>query len=384
MKYKKNILVVTSRYPLPVRGGDKLRIVEIMKYLSKENCVDLISIGNYQKKVNFINKQFIFKNGLFNQSLQMINSFFNNEPLQIGLFKNSNMKNKIDIISKNYDVIIFHLIRTTYYIPTGYNGKKILEMTDLISKNYGTIEKNMNNLNPLKFLYKFEKKRLEKFEKINIKKFDWNIFVNKKDLKKSYINNNKKKGLIKFIGNGTELKEKIYSKKITKNNLIFFGNINSLANRSACIDFIKNFLPTLKLKYPQLKFIILGNCSVLLKIFFKFLGVTVYSNIKNLSDHSQHSLAGICNVKIQSGLQNKILDYTSLGIPVLANKISNNFEFLTKQDLLIYNDDQDFFIKLDKLKNNKKFRTKISSNCYLKTRKHYKWNDVLKEYSSII
>ena len=128
----------------------------------------------------------------------------------------------------------------------------------------------------------------------------------------------------------------------------------------------------------------MGNCSVLLKIFFKFLGVTVYSNIKNLSDHSQHSLAGICNVKIQSGLQNKILDYTSLGIPVLANKISNNFEFLTKQDLLIYNDDQDFFIKLDKLKNNKKFRTKISSNCYLKTRKHYKWNDVLKEYSSII
>ena len=56
MKYKKKILVVTSRSSLPVRGGDKLRIVEIMKYLSKENCVDLISIGKYQKKVNFINK----------------------------------------------------------------------------------------------------------------------------------------------------------------------------------------------------------------------------------------------------------------------------------------------------------------------------------------
>ena len=35
MKYKK-ILVVTSRYPVPVRGGDKLRIFQIIKYLSKK------------------------------------------------------------------------------------------------------------------------------------------------------------------------------------------------------------------------------------------------------------------------------------------------------------------------------------------------------------
>ena len=126
MKYKKKILVITSRYPLPVRGGDKLRIVEIIKYLSKKNSVDLVSIGDYQKKVNFINKQFTFKNNLLNKSKQVLNSFFKNEPLQIGLFKVHEMKNKIEEISKNYDVIIFHLIRTTYYVPKNYNGRKIL------------------------------------------------------------------------------------------------------------------------------------------------------------------------------------------------------------------------------------------------------------------
>ena len=58
MKYKK-ILFVTSRYPFPVTGGDKLRISEVMKFLSKKNKLDLISIGNENKKINFIKNQYV-------------------------------------------------------------------------------------------------------------------------------------------------------------------------------------------------------------------------------------------------------------------------------------------------------------------------------------
>ena len=48
--------------------------------------------------------------------------------MQIGLFKIPEMKKKIMEISMNYDVIIFHLIRSAYYLPKNYSGKKILEM----------------------------------------------------------------------------------------------------------------------------------------------------------------------------------------------------------------------------------------------------------------
>ena len=55
-------------------------------------------------------------------------------------------------------------------------------------------------------------------------------------------------------------------------------------------------------KYSGLK-----NSSIL-KIFFKLRGIDIISNIDSLKNYSMNSLAGICNVKIQSGLQNKILD----------------------------------------------------------------------------
>ena len=96
MKYKK-ILVVTSRYPVPVRGGDKLRIFQIIKYLSKKNKVDLISIGNSKTKINYINKQFVFKNTFSNKIYQIIKSIILREPMQIGLFKLPEMKDKVNI-----------------------------------------------------------------------------------------------------------------------------------------------------------------------------------------------------------------------------------------------------------------------------------------------
>ena len=58
-------------------------------------------------------------------------------------------------------------------------------MTDLISKNYDTVEKNLSNLNLLKYIYKFEQKKLQQYETKMSKKFNRVIFVNKDDLENS-------------------------------------------------------------------------------------------------------------------------------------------------------------------------------------------------------
>lgn len=376
----KKILVVTPRYPFPVTGGDKLRISEIIKFLSKNNKIDLISIGKKEKKVSFIKKQFIFKNNIFSQSFNIFKSLINDEPLQVGLYKVPKMKDEIEKICKNYDVIIFHLIRTAYYVPKFFRGKKILEMTDLISENYKTIEKNLSSINPLKYLYKFENKKLIEYEIKQYSKFNNLVIVNKSDLKNSNIPKKK----LSIIGNGTHLKKNIYFKKNKKNNIIFFGNINSLANRSACLDLINNYLPILNKDFSQLKLKIVGNCSNILKLFFWLKGINVVSNIDFLKNYCENSLAGICNVKIRSGLQNKILDYTSIGLPIIINKDSNNFKSLKGKNILQFQSKRQFFAHIKKLSLQDHFRKYCSSTNYNKTMKYYKWNKVLKNYSKLI
>ena len=383
MKYKKKILVISSRYPYPVRGGDKLRIAEIIRFLGKENSIDLMTVGGEKIKSKYINNQYIFKNNIFNKVYQIFLSIFKNEPLQVGLYNIPKMKDEIKKKCNNYDVIIFHLIRTASYLPAEFKGKKILEMTDLISKNYQTTLESLSFLNPLYLIYKIEKKLLIKYEEKIFNKFDKIVLVNDKDIYKSKVKAKFRKK-IEIIGNGSHIKKNIYIKNKSKKSIIFFGNINSLANRTACYDFVNNVIPNLKKIDPEIKFKILGNCSFLLKIYFSLKKVKCYPNIKKLSDYSKDALAGICNVKIQSGLQNKILDYTSHGIPAIINPESNNFKFFSNKDVLIYKNDNSLLKYLSKLKEDLKFRSNISKNCHRKTKKYYNWNKILKKYKSII
>ena len=121
-----------------------------------------------------------------------------------------------------------------------------------------------------------------------------------------------------------------------------------------------------------------------MKIYFKLQGVEVISDIKELANYSKYTLAGICNVQIQSGLQNKVLDYASIGLPVLINKTSNNFKFLSNKDVLIFNNNHEFFVQLNKLVSNSEFGKKISKSSHMKIKKYYNWNNILKQYSKII
>ena len=219
-----------------------------------------------------------------------------------------------------------------------------------------------------------------KYEIKQTTKFNNLVIVNKNDVK----NSNMPKEKLSIIGNGTHIQKNIYSKKNKKNNIIFFGNINSLANRSACLDLVNNYLPTLNKDFSKLNLKIIGNCSNILKIFFWFKGVNIISNIYLLKNYCENSLAGVCNVKIHSGLQNKILDYTSIGLPVIISKASNNFQFLKGKNILQFENKRQFFAHIKKLSSEIQFRNYCSSTNYKKTMRYYKWKKILKDYSKLI
>ena len=164
----KKVLIVTTKFPFPLFSGDKLRIYNIFKYLSKKNKVDLIYTEpkeNFKKKIRFIDKTIFIKTRRIEKYFNILFFFIMGKPLQVGYFFSSEMRAKINEIKKDYDAIIFHLIRSGEFLPKNYEGTKILEMTDLISKNYSQLYKKLRFINPLKYLYLIEQVLLEKYEK---------------------------------------------------------------------------------------------------------------------------------------------------------------------------------------------------------------------------
>ena len=113
--------------------------------------------------------------------------FITGKPLQAGYFFSSKMKEKINAIQKNYDCIIFHLIRSTEFLPDNYKGTKILEMTDLVSSRYFQLYKNLSFLNPFKYLYFLEYILSKKYEKKLINFFNHIVLVSNKTISQLHL-----------------------------------------------------------------------------------------------------------------------------------------------------------------------------------------------------
>jgi len=381
------ILFISTRYPFPIFSGDKLRSFGILKFLSKKNQVDLVCLGKrdeMQKKLAFCRNIKVFHLGFLPRIINTIFSFLKLEPLQNGFCLSNKMKNYIDNVEGKYDTIICHLLRSSQYLPNKFNGKKILEMTDLPSLNYQQLINQLSIFNPLKYIYAIEKFLVYGYEKKISAKFHNIVFISNKDALEAKKKISPRK--VSVIGSADNFVSKLFKYTQNNNKIIFIGNINYIPNKLACYYFAKNILKKINLKYPKIKFHVIGNIRYLDKIFLgKHKNVIIHGKINNLKNVVKNSICGLCNVRVSTGFQYKTLTYMSYGIPViLSTNAFVNTKFKKNKEVLVFRNDEELIKNIYYLKNNKRKANQLSINSQKIIKKKYNQNKVLLKYNKII
>ena len=381
------ILFISTRYPFPIFGGDKLRSFGILKFLSKKNHVDLVCLGKreeVQKNLAFRGNIKVFHLSFLTRIINTIFSFLKLEPLQNGFCLSNEMKNYIDNVEDKYDTIICHLLRSSQYLPNKFKGKKILEMTDLPSLNYQQLINQLSILSPLKYIYAIEKFLVYRYEEKISGKFHNIVFVSNKDAQEAKKKISQKK--ISVIGSADNFVSKLFKYKKNNNKIIFIGNINYIPNKLACYYFAKNILKKINLKYPKIKFHVIGNIGYLNKMFLsKYRNVVIHGKVNNLKNVIKNSICGLCNLKVSTGFQNKTLTYMSYGIPtILSMNAFVNTKFKKNREVLVFRNDEELIKNIYFLKNNKAKANQLSINSQKIIKKKYNRNKVLSKYNKII
>ena len=381
------ILFISTRYPFPIFSGDRLRSFSILKFLSKKNQVDLVCLGKrneMQKNLAFCKNIKVFYLGFLPRIINTIFSFLKLEPLQNGFCLSNEMKNYIDNVEDKYDTIICHLLRSSQYLPNKFKGKKILDMTDLLSLNYQQLINQLSILNPLKYIYAIEKFLVYRYEEKISGKFHNIVFVSNKDALEAKKKISPKK--ISIIGSADNFVSKLFKYKKINNKIIFIGNINYIPNKLACYYFAKNILKKINLKYPKIKFHVIGNIGYLDKLFLcKYRNVVIHGKVNNLRNVIKNSICGLCNVKISTGFQYKTLTYMSYGIPaILSVNAFVNTKFKKNREVLVFRNNEELIKNIYYLKNNKAKASQLSINSQKIIKNKYNRNKVLLKYNKII
>lgn len=381
----KKLLVLTPRYPYPVVGGDRLRIYEVCKELSKYYEITLLSLcENRSELTSDLPNDGVFK-AIHRIYLPKWKSYLNclislptTRPLQNAYYKSKRFNKLVQVQAEEHDLVIPHLIRTAEY-ARHLDNKKIIEMTDAISMNYLRFSERKNSSGLKGLIYRIERSRLNLYERKIAEYFDYSVFVSQYDKDFLYKDTPSLYEKALVCSNGVDLSKFPYKFSPEGKKLIFIGNMFSAQNYDAAYWFATEVLPMLR-EYGEYEFHVIGKIPQATQNRLSNIdGVVVTGSVDNIAEHAHGAIAGICSVRLAAGVQNKTLEYMALGIPTVTSSIGLEGLFATQNESILVADKPSEYIEaILKLEYDLAFAESLSINAFKYVAEHHSWSGKLR------
>ena len=315
-----NVLFLSSRWPFPIRKGDQVIVYNRLRILSKKHRITLLAMHNEypsQEDIDaiapFCESMHLVRTRPFERGLKLLASGMNRaKPLQVTAYDSSNFAELVKYLceSKNIDILHAFLLRLApYTLP--FSNRTILELIDSMQLNF---EKQLSPGQPLwrRLAAREELYRLSGYEKNIAKKFRYVSVVAQRDQERIGSEN------VHIIPNGVESSKLLHVAKFPY-RVIFSGNMAYHANSEAVAWFVKHVWPYVRTSVPLAEFHIVGTSpSAEVRSLGLVAGVVVTGEVVSISKELQGASVAVAPMRSGSGIQNKVLEAMSAGLPVVA------------------------------------------------------------------
>ncbi len=324
----KKMLLIFSRPPYPLIGGDKIRMYQHLKNLSQNYNVDVLFINDNKtdSTINFAIKKyannvynFDFKKWQF-QLNTILGFILNKNPLQVNYYKFKKVQHWIDSNIHKYDTVFCSTIRTSEYVYKK-DIYKIIDFVDAISMNYQKAYKE-SKFGLWKLMYKIDKKKLLKYEQKILPYFDRKLIISEIDQNFIIQKSTNPIPNFKVLFNSVEITSKVEIPS-EENYIIFVGKMDYEPNVNAVKYFCAKVFPSLQQLDTSLKFYIAGvkPTSAVKKLAATNKNVIVTGYVKDLNRLILRSKIVVAPMVSGAGIQNKILLAMSLKKCVVTTPI---------------------------------------------------------------
>jgi sugar transferase (PEP-CTERM/EpsH1 system associated) len=382
------LLVLTSRFPYPLEKGDKLRIYYQLRELAKSHEIVLCALTEEQPtpkdfKViqSFCSKIYLLHRSKFTIYKNIINSFLNGMPVQVGYFFDKKLKVEVEKIVEieQPDHIYCQLIRTANYVKD-IGTSKTIDYMDTFSIGAKRWSKHSNWL--LKPILTREARKVLAYEQ-NV--FDWfnhHTIISEQDKNLLEISN---KQDIHVIPNGVDTDFFQPNTAIEKKyDIAFIGNMGYAPNIKAALFLVKNILPLLQKELPDLKILIAGARPSAEVQKLQSERVEVSGWIDDIREAYASATMFVAPLFIGMGQQNKILEAMAMGVPCITSDLVNNaIGGCPNENILIANDAEAFANQIIHLYKNTTLQQQISENGLNYVRDNFSWSAFVEELNKI-
>lgn len=346
------ILAISNLIPAENKNGAQLVSYHRLLYMAKLNySINLVCFHSKDKKDDYKAKQILEKNGIrvhfitwniFEAVFNLLKALIIKDlPLQCAIYKSKKFSKKIkEIFKKNkINAIYCVMIRVAPNI-NWFKGKLLVEMIDSMGLNF--LRRYQTTTSLKKWIFAIEQKKVSIYEKELADKSYCSIVVSAID--KKNIGSSK----VKVIPIGTNVfnnEIKIRKKPI----IIFTGNMYYRPNIDAITWFIKYCWDGILQAEPRSQLLIVGNnpSSSLISVSNKYPSIKVMGTVPSVIDILSKARVAVAPLQSGSGMQIKILEAMSCGVPVVTTNIGfGDLKAVVGKDLFVEDNANEFTRKV--------------------------------------
>jgi polysaccharide biosynthesis protein PslH len=386
-----NILFLTSRFPYPPHRGDKLKIFNLIRQLSRRHSITLLSFISSREEVAYVEDLGRYCADIRTVYLPPWRSVWNcgmnalsPQPFQVAYFASRAMRRALAelLARKKFDLVHIHLIRMAQYAAVPIPGSiRVLDLTDAGSLYLQRFLRTTTH--PLKKLFlREEHRRLQSYERI-LDQFDINLVCS--DVDRNALLHHAPGASIGILSNGIDLDYFTSNNDVSQNpyRIIFTGNMLYYPNTDGIVHFANEVFPIIRARVPKAELYIVGQAPPARVRKLAGADIVVTGFVPDIKEYYLQSAVAIAPIRFGAGTLNKILEPMALGIPVVSTPIGvEGLPVSSGRDLLVAESTADFAQAVVRLLEDPDLRQRIADSGQSIVRKLYDWKVIAGQLES--
>ena len=323
------LLVVAPRLPWPLDKGDRLTVHNLVRHLSRNHEVALVCflepgqssedarhVGEYAARVDLVPLD------RRTATLRAGAGLVTRSPLQVRYYRSRSMRDTVRRVADEFrpDVLYAHTIRTAEYVA-GDPRPTVLAMQISMTLNYRRLAAFARN--PLwKALYTIESRRSRAYEPAAARRFDLCLLISEADV--AALGDRPPNVMINPHGVDYAYFTRAPGSVPEPGSIVFTGNMAYPPNIDAAEWFVEEMLPSVLERVPHAWLSIVGtDPHRRVRALGGHPAVAVTGRVPDMRPYLERAAVGIDPLRIGAGLQNKVLEGLSMGLPMVITSTAN-------------------------------------------------------------
>ena len=328
-----NLLFLTQRLPYPPIKGEKIRPLQILRYLTQSYNIHLGCLIDDPADAQHIDTIRAMCRDIHVATLDprlarltCLRGLLTGESLSVTFFRDRGLTRWVrNVVESTRPQVIFVNSgnMAPYVLGLPKRETRIVDLADVDSEKWRTYAATTTG--PMRFVYRREWKKIAALERRIAFECDASSFVSDAEASLFATLIPQRARHIRGVSSGVDhryfdpmfIQTPLFD--TTKPTFVFTGTMDYPPNVDAVVWFATAILPLVRQSVPTAQFYIVGNApSPEVRRLASTEGVFVTGRVPDVRPYVAFATAGVAPMRIARGIQNKVLEAMSLARPVIV------------------------------------------------------------------